>query len=74
MLAIFSTGVCPWFLYGLTLHAWPIILTKAVTLMLTGAILTRKLRDRASGGWFGWLGQMCAIPWARACERLLQVR
>ena len=39
MLSIFSTGVCLWFLYGLVLHSWPIILTNAVTLVLTGAIL-----------------------------------
>ena len=50
MLAIFSAGVCLWFLYGLVLHAWPIILTNGVTLMLTGAILVLKLRYRASGG------------------------
>ena len=39
MLAIFSAGVCLWFLYGLVLHAWPIILTNAVTLLLTGGDL-----------------------------------
>jgi MtN3 and saliva related transmembrane protein len=46
MLAIFSAGVCLWFLYGLVLHAWPIIPTNAVTLLLTGAILLLKLRYR----------------------------
>jgi MtN3 and saliva related transmembrane protein len=46
MLAIFSSGVCLWFLYGLVLLAWPIILTNAVTLLLTGAILVLKLRYR----------------------------
>ena len=50
MLAIFSTGVCLWFLYGLALHSWPIILTNFITLLLTGAILLLKLRYRASGG------------------------
>ena len=38
MLAIFSSGVCLWFLYGLVLHAWPIILTNLVTLLLTGRL------------------------------------
>ena len=57
MLAIFSAGVCLWFLYGLVLHAWPIILTNAVTLLLTGAILVLKLRYRASGGEYGRLEQ-----------------
>jgi len=46
MLAIFSTGVCLWFLYGLALQSWPIILTNFVTLLLTGAILVLKLRYR----------------------------
>ena len=46
MLAIFSAGVSLWFLYGLVLQAWPIILTNAVTLLLTGAILVLKLRYR----------------------------
>lgn len=44
MLAIFSTGVGLWFLYGVALGAWPIIVTNAVTLLLTGAILALKLR------------------------------
>jgi MtN3 and saliva related transmembrane protein len=46
MLAIFSAGVFLWFLYGLVLHSWPIILTNAITLLLTGAILMLKLRYR----------------------------
>ena len=50
MLAIFSAGVCLWFLYGLVLHAWPIILTNAVTLSLTSAILVLKLRYRTLAG------------------------
>ena len=47
MLAIVASGVYLWFLYGLVLHAWQIILTNAVTLLLTGAILVLKLRYRA---------------------------
>ncbi|GBL40537.1 sugar transporter SemiSWEET [Nitrospirota bacterium] len=46
MLAIFSAGVGLWFLYGLALQAWPIILTNAVTLVLTGAILVLKWQYR----------------------------
>jgi MtN3 and saliva related transmembrane protein len=46
MLAIFSTGVCLWFLYGLVLQAWPIILTNFVTLLLVAAILVLKMRYR----------------------------
>jgi MtN3 and saliva related transmembrane protein len=46
MLAIFSSGVCLWFWYGMVLHSWPIILTNFITLLLTGAILVLKLRYR----------------------------
>jgi MtN3 and saliva related transmembrane protein len=47
MLTIFSAGVCLWFLYGVVLQSWPIILTNFITLIMTGAILTLKLRYRA---------------------------
>ena len=47
MLTIFSAGVCLWFLYGLVLQSWPIILTNFITLIMTGAILVLKLRYRA---------------------------
>ncbi len=46
MLVIFWAGVSLWLLYGLVLQAWPIIVTNAVTLLLTGAILALKLRYR----------------------------
>ena len=44
MLVIFTSGVGLWFLYGIVLGAWPIILANGVTLLLTGAILTLKIR------------------------------
>ena len=44
MLVIFTSGVGLWFLYGIVLGAWPIILANGVTLFLTGAILTLKIR------------------------------
>lgn len=47
MLAIFSTGVAMWLFYGIALGSWPIILTNAVTILLTGAILLLKLRYRS---------------------------
>ena len=46
MQAIFTSGVCLWLMYGLVLQSWPIILTNAVTLILTGVILVLKLRYR----------------------------
>jgi MtN3 and saliva related transmembrane protein len=47
MLAIFSTGVGLWLCYGILLGAWPIILTNAATIILTGTILALKLRYRS---------------------------
>lgn len=44
MLLTFTTGVFLWFLYGLLLQSWPIIVTNAVTFVLTAAILVLKLR------------------------------
>ncbi|MFM8768125.1 MAG: SemiSWEET transporter [Rubrivivax sp.] len=53
MYASFTLGVALWFLYGLSLGAWPIILANAVTLALATTILGTKLvverRRRASG-------------------------
>jgi MtN3 and saliva related transmembrane protein len=44
MLLTFTTGVLLWFLYGLFVHSWPIIVTNVVTFFLTAAILILKLR------------------------------
>lgn len=44
MLLTFTTGVFLWFLYGLFLHSWPIIVTNAITFVLTLAILVLKLK------------------------------
>lgn len=44
MLAIFTSGVALWLAYGIIMHAWSIIVTNVVMLMLTGAILGLKLR------------------------------
>lgn len=46
MLLTFTTGVALWLVYGVLLNAWPIILTNAVTFVLTAAILFLKLRYR----------------------------
>lgn len=43
MLLTFTTGVFLWFVYGLALHSWPIIVTNAITFVLTLAILVLKL-------------------------------
>jgi MtN3 and saliva related transmembrane protein len=43
MLLTFTTGVLLWFVYGVFLGSWPIILTNLVTFLLTTAILILKL-------------------------------
>lgn len=47
MLLTFTTGVFLWLVYGWLLNAWPIIVTNAVTFVLTAAILFLKLRFRS---------------------------
>ena len=44
MYLVFTTGVVFWLAYGLSLGAWPIIVTNLVTLALTGTVLALKLR------------------------------
>jgi MtN3 and saliva related transmembrane protein len=44
MLLTFTTGVFLWFVYGVLLNSWPIIVTNVVTFLLTSAILVLKLR------------------------------
>lgn len=46
MLLTFTTGVLLWFVYGMLVHSWPIIVTNVVTFVLTAAILVLKLRFR----------------------------
>ena len=44
MLLTFTTGVFLWLLYGLYLMAWPIVITNAITFILTITILALKLK------------------------------
>lgn len=44
MLLIFNAGVALWFIYGLVMHATPIVLANAVTLALSLTMLGLKLR------------------------------
>ena len=44
MLLTFTTGVFLWLVYGIYLVAWPIIITNAITFLLTLAILVLKLK------------------------------
>ena len=44
MLLTFTTGVLLWLIYGLYLTAWPIIVTNAITFILTLTIMVLKLK------------------------------
>ncbi|MCC6139877.1 MAG: SemiSWEET family sugar transporter [Nitrospira sp.] len=44
MLVAFTTGVFLWLIYGVALAAWPIIVTNAITFILTSTILVLKLK------------------------------
>ena len=45
MFLLFSSGVLLWLIYGLLLHAMPIIIANGVTLSLSASILTLKIND-----------------------------
>ncbi len=45
MYVLFCSGVTLWLVYGLVLHALPIILANIVTLILSGTILFMKLKN-----------------------------
>ncbi|MES2318695.1 MAG: SemiSWEET transporter [Pseudomonadota bacterium] len=42
MYLMFIAGVTMWLLYGLALHAWPVVIANALTLILATAILGMK--------------------------------
>ena len=44
MYSVFTAGVALWLVYGVLLHAWPLIIANSITLALAAAILTMKLR------------------------------
>ena len=44
MFLIFTIGVLSWFIYGLIINDWPVILANAVTLFLSFFILVYKLK------------------------------
>jgi MtN3 and saliva related transmembrane protein len=45
MFLLFSCGVLLWLIYGMLLHALPIILANGITLALSTSILALKIRD-----------------------------
>ena len=44
MYSVFTAGVALWLVYGVLLHAWPLIIANSITLALAATILTMKLR------------------------------
>ena len=44
MYCIFTSGIVMWLIYGIWAHAWPVAAANAVTLILSGMILTMKLK------------------------------
>jgi MtN3 and saliva related transmembrane protein len=46
MYSVFTVGVAMWLIYGLMLHAWPVVIANCITLALASAILVMKLRYR----------------------------
>jgi MtN3 and saliva related transmembrane protein len=40
----FASGVALWLLFGVLIHNWPIMISNAITLGLTFAIVAMKLR------------------------------
>jgi MtN3 and saliva related transmembrane protein len=45
MFLLFSCGVLLWLIYGIMLHALPIIVANGITLALSTSILVMKVRD-----------------------------
>ena len=45
MYSRFAFGVFLWFIYGISVQDWPVIIANALTLMLASIILTLKIRD-----------------------------
>jgi MtN3 and saliva related transmembrane protein len=44
MYSLFSLGVACWFIYGLMITSWPIIVANGITLLLASVVLCLKLK------------------------------
>ncbi len=47
MYALFTSGVALWFVYGILVVSWPVIIANFITFLLAACILTLKLRNEA---------------------------
>jgi MtN3 and saliva related transmembrane protein len=46
MYVLFCAGVGLWFLYGVLISSWPIMISNFVTLVLSGTVLALKIKHR----------------------------
>lgn len=46
MYSLFTAGVAMWFVYGVMLGSWPIIIANAIAIILASVVLTLKLMHR----------------------------
>lgn len=44
MYVVFTIGIVGWFIYGIALGSWPMIVSNAITFVLAAVILVLKLR------------------------------
>jgi MtN3 and saliva related transmembrane protein len=44
MYSLFTLGVAMWLVYGILIHAWPVIVANAITLVLAGAVLVMRIK------------------------------
>ena len=44
MYSIFTLGIVVWFIYGILLGSWPIIIANTITIVLAGSVLAMKLK------------------------------
>jgi len=48
MYLMFSVGVFLWFIYGILIHAWPMVIANGITLLLALTILFLKIKNTSS--------------------------
>lgn len=44
MYVAFTLGIACWFAYGIVLHSWPMIVSNAITFLLSASILMLKVK------------------------------
>jgi MtN3 and saliva related transmembrane protein len=44
MYLLLCSGIGLWFVYGILIHSWPVIIANGVTLALSGSVLVMKIK------------------------------